>query len=517
MTPHRSAFAAGLLALSALAVPGAVSAATDSFVCYKTSRPASEAQFPGATVVVEDEAETRLLDLKRPRRICIPAGLPGGVIDATIALESYKAKTNRASAPYRRDSNVKITNVVGDLFVEPKAKPRTLLVPSSFGFGSAPPAPDPAAHEVDHYRCHKAKQSVPGAFASGIEFDVDDVVGGTRRVALKKISQLCAPVDALGATIDDPEDTLACYKVGRVAGETVPDPVASVDVDNQFGPHALNVRKGVELCLPSRAIGRCNEFSELCDLPFDGVSYATTHNAMSNAEEGWFFPNQSFSITRQLDDGARALMLDTWYFGGDVVLCHGGDLIPCDLSGMKPLIDGLAEIKDFLDRRPNDVVSIIFESYVTEADTAAEFLAAGLMPYLHVQPAASPWPSLRDLVEAGTRLVVFTDDGSASLPWHLYVWSHAWETHFSNATAFDFSCVINRGSMSNSLFILNHFLTNPLASPGLANLVNHNPLFIDRSLQCQSEGGQLPNFVTVDFYDIGDVFDVVDQLNGVER
>jgi hypothetical protein len=46
-------------------------------------------------------------------------------------------------------------------------------------------------------------------------------------------------------------------------------------------------------------------------------------------------------------------------------------------------------------------------------------------------------------------------------------------------------------------------------------MVNHNPLFIDRALQCESESGRLPNFVTVDFYNIGDVFAVVDELNSV--
>jgi hypothetical protein len=44
-------------------------------------------------------------------------------------------------------------------------------------------------------------------------------------------------------------------------------------------------------------------------------------------------------------------------------------------------------------------------------------------------------------------------------------------------------------------------------------MVNHNPLFIDRAEQCEEEGNALPNFVTVDFYDIGDLFDVVESLN----
>jgi len=159
-------------------------------------------------------------------------------------------------------------------------------------------------------------------------------------------------------------------------------------------------------------------------------------------------------------------------------------------------------------------VSIIFESYVAEADVEAAVIASGLAPYVHVQ-AGGAWPTLREMVATDARLVVFTDDASAVLPWHHYVWSHAWETHFSAETPEDFSCAKNRGSLANPLFILNHFLTAPIGFPHLAEMVNHDPFFVERALQCQAESGALPNFVTVDFYDIGDVFHVVDVLNGL--
>ena len=68
--------------------------------------------------------------------------------------------------------------------------------------------------------------------------------------------------------------------------------------------------------------GRCNGRAELCDRTFDAVSYPTTHNSFSNAEENWTNPNQRYGITRQLSDGVRALMLDTYYYAGDLYLCH---------------------------------------------------------------------------------------------------------------------------------------------------------------------------------------------------
>lgn len=263
---------------------------------------------------------------------------------------------------------------------------------------------------------------------------------------------------------------------------------------------------------------RCNGAASLCDRPFDEVVYATSHNAMSNAAEGWLASNQQVTVPDQLDAGIRSLMLDTWYWDGDIVLCHGGEVLPglgCDITGQKPLDVGLAELTTYLDTHPNEVLSIIFESYISEADTEAEFATSGLLAHVHTQSIGSPWPTLRSLIAAGTRLVVFTDDSGATLPWHHYVWAHAWETHFSAAVPGDFSCAPNRGSTSNPLFIFNHFLTNPFAAPALAEMVNHNPFFIDRAEQCQTESGDLPNFVTVDFENIGDVYEVVAELNGL--
>ena len=51
----------------------------------------------------------------------------------------------------------------------------------------------------------------------------------------------------------------------------------------------------------------------------------------------------------------------------------------------------------------------------------------------------------------------------------------------------------------------------------LAQLANVNPFFAERVKTCQTKSGKLPNFVTVDFYSIGDVFSVVDRLNGLFR
>ena len=252
----------------------------------------------------------------------------------------------------------------------------------------------------------------------------------------------------------------------------------------------------------------CNGRVELCDLRFDQVAYATSHNAMSNRAARWVAPNQEAGITAQLELGVRALMLDSYDFNGKSMLCHGA----CSL-GRQPLVDGLGEIKSFLDAHPREVVSIIFESYLSAEKTAVAFDEAGLMPMLYSQPVGQPFATLGELVEANTRLFVVTDSGGGSYPWYHDVWALSWETDFSNATMEDFSCAPNRGRQGNPLFILNRFLTSPVAYRDLAVQANASPSFLNFAEQCWDEGGQIPNFVTVDFVDEGALFDVVDALN----
>lgn len=279
---------------------------------------------------------------------------------------------------------------------------------------------------------------------------------------------------------------------------------AGHDAGGDAGPRCEPVDGG--------ALTACNGHAELCDRHFDEVAYATTHNAMSSSESGFVGPNQHYALWRQMEDGIRGLMLDVHAASdGTVSLCHAS----CGLGGF-PLVDGLADIRAFLDCHPAEVMTIIFESYVPESDIADAFATSDLLRYVHAQDAASPWPTLREMIAADERLVVFTADTSRTLPWHMYSYDYAWENPYSAATPSDLSCAEDRGSRTKSLWIFNHFLTNPIALPSLAEMINHDPFFQSRVDGCRTDAaGDLPNFVTVDFYDIGDLLLVVDALNGV--
>lgn len=275
---------------------------------------------------------------------------------------------------------------------------------------------------------------------------------------------------------------------------------------------------------PLPSVG-CNGHSELCAVSFDQVRNITTHNAMSNAADGWTGPNQTHDVPAQLAQGVRGLMLDTYRAGDlndignpqvpgvdpdDAYLCHSF----CAL-GSQPLVEGLTEIRQFLDADPGAIVTLIIESYLSHDLTAAAFDASGLTPYAYVHSGGS-WPTLGELIDAGERLVVLQDEPvDSAYPWLMNVWTHSFETHFSASEPDDFSCAENRGSPVNDLFILNHFLTNVFGSPTLAAQVNGNPLLVDRAVECEEFHDTAATFVTVDFFEIGDVGEAVNALNGL--
>lgn len=253
-----------------------------------------------------------------------------------------------------------------------------------------------------------------------------------------------------------------------------------------------------------------NGTKKLAAKRYNEVAYATTHNAMSNSDEGWLFPNQTHGLTRQLAGGVRAFMLDVHDKDGKPYLCHSRFFL-----GSRPLKDGLGELTAYLEKNPREVLTIIFESHVSSKALQGAFKESGLLSYTHRQQKGQPWPRLAEMVAAGRRLVVFTDRGGRELPWLHGVWDFCWETHFSARSRKDLACGKNRGSSKNSLFILNHFLTRAVASTRLADEVNHNPFLRKRVEQCRKASGRLPNFVTVDFYERGDVIAVVDELNSI--
>lgn len=264
-----------------------------------------------------------------------------------------------------------------------------------------------------------------------------------------------------------------------------------------------------------RLIAQCNGHAQLCNRPYNEVAFLTTHNAFNSAEDNFNLPNQNYNITRQLNDGVRGLMLDIYDASGTPVVYHGFAWL-----GSLPLSDVLDDIHDFMVANPNEIVTLILECYVDANTIESSLTASGLDSLLYSHTTGSTWPTLQTMISNNERLVVFSDvnDAGPGQDWYHYVWDFAVETDFSIHDTADFDCSFNRGSASNDLFILNHFVTDANLGVGLENeavIANAYPYFYNRAVDCHAATGKFPNFPTVDFYDRGDVLLTVDLLNGV--
>ncbi len=81
----------------------------------------------------------------------------------------------------------------------------------------------------------------------------------------------------------------------------------------------------------------------------------------------------------------------------------------------------------------------------------------------------------------------------------------------------DFTGACTRGGPPGLgwLFLVNHWLSGPLPQPDMAPQVNAYEVLYPRAAGCRDDSGQQPTLLAVDFYDDGDLFAVVDALNGV--
>lgn len=258
----------------------------------------------------------------------------------------------------------------------------------------------------------------------------------------------------------------------------------------------------------------CNGHQELCDRSYSDVAFAATHNSNASTDLGYqpANANQNRRLELQLADGVRALLMDVYEEDGQTVLCHGY----CFL-GSQPHLEALGALRSFLEEHPREVLTIIYEDHISAEKLEADFVDAGLVPYVYAHPPGTAWPTLREMIDSGQRLVVTAENSGGPPAWLHHVWDVAWDTPYSFTSLDELSCRENRGQMGSDLFLMNHWISTSLGLPSEddAPTANSFDVLHGRAAQCQQEAGQIPNFVAVDFYDHGDLFAVVDALNGV--
>lgn len=255
-------------------------------------------------------------------------------------------------------------------------------------------------------------------------------------------------------------------------------------------------------------VTRCNGSEALCGRRYHDVVYATAHEASSNDAWNFIAARQRYGLSRQLEDGVRALTFEVRPFLGDVWLCDGA----CEINRIR-LAEGLCEVGRFLDREPGAVVTVFIESHAGAPEVAQAFSEARLLDDLYAHTPGNLWPTLGDLVTLNRRLVVFTDRDGDTYAWYHDASRWVQDTPADARAASDLDCRRSQGDAANPLFVLNHFLADASASRLQAATLNRNPLLLDRALRCRQERGRIPNFIAVDFYDVGDVIATVEALN----
>jgi hypothetical protein len=293
----------------------------------------------------------------------------------------------------------------------------------------------------------------------------------------------------------------------------------------------------------------CNGHIELCDRSVNDVVFAATHNAMSIAEYGWIWPSHDGNITNQLNAGVRAFLIDSHYWDDQAWIESHLHYLPPDIQvgvhnilekielnqedgtylchmmctlGATELAETFEEFRLFLETHPDEVVVLIIEDIVTPADTQEAFQDSGLEELVYTYEPGAPWPTLREMIESNERVLVLAEEERPPPDWYLNAWDYTEETPYLFSEVADFeddtySCQPNRGEVDKPFFLLNHWVTRISPSRVDAAIINDYEYLMDRVQQCADERGQLPNFLGVNFYLNGDVFDVVDELNGVSE
>jgi hypothetical protein len=181
---------------------------------------------------------------------------------------------------------------------------------------------------------------------------------------------------------------------------------------------------------------------------------------------------------------------------------------------MAPIMERL---NTWMDDHPREVIVLFIQDTVTPEDTAEVLEEAGLAAKAYVHPAGQDWPTLRQMIEANTRLLVLMENtgGGDRYPYLHQGFDLVQDTEYTFASAEDFTCTLKRGTPESPLLSVNHWLAgfNKLVSN--ADLVNAYDVLRPRIDECIEVRGRVPSMIAVNWYDRGDLFRVVDELNGV--
>lgn len=261
----------------------------------------------------------------------------------------------------------------------------------------------------------------------------------------------------------------------------------------------------------------CNGLASNCDLKVDEVLFATLHNA--HVDETDAFPNHESPLEEALVAGYRGVMLDACTCDGAVTLCHGD----CGF-GKRDLTEVFTNINTFLDANKNDMLMINFEISVgTPTPSEIWDVIGPIIQSKTYTYTGGNWPTLKQLQTDDKQLIFFKHNGVTSSV------NQIKEFHnFAAETPYEFksvdevedtnnSCGIDRGAQSTKdFYAINNFVANELLgipSKAGSEEVNEKNFLTQRLADCEAKTGLKTNFINIDFWEYGDVIEVVQEEN----
>lgn len=206
-------------------------------------------------------------------------------------------------------------------------------------------------------------------------------------------------------------------------------------------------------------------------------------------------------------------------------LCHN----KCS-AGKQKLLDGLQEISEFMTQNPNEVIIIIFEDKIRDANgnlkpEKQRVLAThikeimdkvALTQYVYTYDDTKGWPTLGEMIKSNKRLVIMSEaqgykNGKDPAPfaWYHHIWSLVKETEYSFGSVDKFKeegkyiCRPNQkrgGPETNGVFLINHWVTWLGSAESDAHKANS--ILLERARECAKARKSTPTIVAVDFLSI---------------
>ncbi|KAG0135418.1 PLC-like phosphodiesterase [Tuber indicum] len=280
----------------------------------------------------------------------------------------------------------------------------------------------------------------------------------------------------------------------------------------------------------------CNLHVEFCARRYSNITYVGAHNSPF-VGGGNMAANQNLDVKSQLNDGIRMLQGQTHRVNQTIHYCHTS----CDLFDGGPVEDYLRTVVGWLRDNPFEVITILIGNgdSLSVGNYKEPLEKSGLAELAYVPQERNikvdQWPTLSEMILMGKRAVVFMDykADEGTIPYILDEFKYMWETPFS-PTDENFPCTIDRppdqpkNDAQGKLYMANHnlnteisLLGNKVLVPDTDSLNQTNGVSGFGSLglmanNCRADWDRYPNFLLVDFYDVGSVFEVAARANDVE-